>query len=435
MIYVISKTTCGNYNVRDIQCNANWDCCPYSDYARIPDSMVEDILATCGYCDITLNEDETEVVSFVAREIPKVPEEIVYPVPVVPGEGVDSLVQVITSESGNPNRDNKPIATGFAAVNLGEFNEVSGDNSFACNYVNLVTGNRSFAANEDNKVYGKRSAAFGWKNTIGVNPESTDAPENPEETANIFSCGYQNTLTGRNSFSAGNVNTVKAVNGFAGGKANTLEATAVNGAVFGESNNVSGQGAFAAGGYNNVAGGYTTALGYKNTVSGQQSFAIGAENEVSGANDFVGGYNNDVFGDYGFVVGANNKVAKGIQNAAVFGVKNEVTGGGGCVVNGSSNTLSGVYANAFGSRNVVSGNAAFAAGQWLQATKEGQSVFGRYNSPSDDALFLVGNGTSDTDRKNAFEVHDDHIVVCGKTLSATTIDLINSLTAAEGGEF
>lgn len=75
MIYVISKSTFGSYNVRDIQCNANWDCCPYSDYALIPDNLVEDILATQGYCDITLNDAGNAVTAFTARSIPSVPDE------------------------------------------------------------------------------------------------------------------------------------------------------------------------------------------------------------------------------------------------------------------------------------------------------------------------------------------------------------------------
>ena len=75
MIYVISKTTFGEYEVRDIQCNANWDCCPYSDYVLIPDNLVDDILATQGYCDITLNVAGNEVTAFTARAIPAVPQE------------------------------------------------------------------------------------------------------------------------------------------------------------------------------------------------------------------------------------------------------------------------------------------------------------------------------------------------------------------------
>lgn len=75
MVFVISKSTFGAYNVRDIQCNTNWCSCPYSDYALIPDNLVDGILATNGYCDITLNSSGTEVVSFEARSIPTVPED------------------------------------------------------------------------------------------------------------------------------------------------------------------------------------------------------------------------------------------------------------------------------------------------------------------------------------------------------------------------
>ncbi len=70
---VISKATYGDYEKHDIQTNSAWSENPYGDdYVIVPTDMVEDILLTQGYCDITLNEDETEVVSFVAREIPQI---------------------------------------------------------------------------------------------------------------------------------------------------------------------------------------------------------------------------------------------------------------------------------------------------------------------------------------------------------------------------
>ena len=72
---VISKATYGDYAVHDIQTNSAWGRNPYGeDYAVVPDDMVEDILATRGFCDIELNEDGTEVVSFTALEIPEIPE-------------------------------------------------------------------------------------------------------------------------------------------------------------------------------------------------------------------------------------------------------------------------------------------------------------------------------------------------------------------------
>ena len=72
---VISKETFGEYQIRDIQTNSLWLKNPYgNDYAIVPSEMVDAIFETHGYCDITLNEDETEVVSFVAREIPQITE-------------------------------------------------------------------------------------------------------------------------------------------------------------------------------------------------------------------------------------------------------------------------------------------------------------------------------------------------------------------------
>ena len=72
---VISKDTFGDYNMRDIQTNEAWTKNPYEDYAVVPDDMISSIMETCGFCDIVLNEDGTEVVSFTAREIPEIPPE------------------------------------------------------------------------------------------------------------------------------------------------------------------------------------------------------------------------------------------------------------------------------------------------------------------------------------------------------------------------
>lgn len=70
---VISKNTFGDYAVRDIQTNSGWGANPYEDYAIVPDDMVLSIMETRGFCDIVLNEEETEIVEFIAREIPEIP--------------------------------------------------------------------------------------------------------------------------------------------------------------------------------------------------------------------------------------------------------------------------------------------------------------------------------------------------------------------------
>lgn len=76
---VISKVANEN-GWRDLQSNSAWSSNPYGDtFAVVPDHMVEDIMNTFGYCDIELNEEGTEVVSFTATEIPVFPEPEVAP--------------------------------------------------------------------------------------------------------------------------------------------------------------------------------------------------------------------------------------------------------------------------------------------------------------------------------------------------------------------
>lgn len=74
-----------------------------------------------------------------------------------------------------------------------------------------------------------------------------------------------------------------------------------------------------------------------------------------------------------------------------------------------------------------------------------QHVQGKYNVEDTEKKYahIVGGGTSDTYRKNIHTLDwqgnavfaGTYIIVGGQTLTAETIALINSLTAAEGGEF
>lgn len=83
---IISLATFGDHAMHDIQANTGWTKNPYDkDYVVVPDDMVESIMATQGYCDITLNKEKTEVVSFVVREIPK------SPAPEQPVDKIDQL--------------------------------------------------------------------------------------------------------------------------------------------------------------------------------------------------------------------------------------------------------------------------------------------------------------------------------------------------------
>lgn len=74
---------------------------------------------------------------------------------------------------------------------------------------------------------------------------------------------------------------------------------------------------------------------------------------------------------------------------------------------GSNTTVGKLFTNSSGIDNVRTGEyakAAFAHGIGLQASAPAQAVFGKYNEESEDALFIVGNGSSANDRSNAFVI-------------------------------
>jgi hypothetical protein len=72
---IISKSTNNELNKRSTYSSTAWVENPYpDDYAIVPSYLEELIEQTQGYCDIKLNKDGTEVVSFTAREIPVIEE-------------------------------------------------------------------------------------------------------------------------------------------------------------------------------------------------------------------------------------------------------------------------------------------------------------------------------------------------------------------------
>lgn len=73
---VISKEPIADNGWHDIQTNTSWVSNPYGDsYAIVPNEMIDDIFATCGFCEIELDESGENVVSFTALEIPEIEQE------------------------------------------------------------------------------------------------------------------------------------------------------------------------------------------------------------------------------------------------------------------------------------------------------------------------------------------------------------------------
>lgn len=91
--------------------------------------------------------------------------------------------------------------------------------------------------------------------------------------------------------------------------------------------------------------------------------------------------------------------------------------GYGAFAQGWNSYASVPYAFASGVDNDVNGEGATARGRCLKIQNKGgtdQTVIGHYNSPVEDKAFVIGNGTADDSRSNAFEVGwDGNVLASG----------------------
>ena len=88
-----------------------------------------------------------------------------------------------------------------------------------------------------------------------------------------------------------------------------------------------------------------------------------------------------------------------------------------------NNKAIGEFSHAEGGETIASGRMSHAGGYKTIASAEVQTAIGKFNVEDANALLIVGNGTSDTNRKNAFMVNKDgsaEVQVTGDTENSVT---------------
>lgn len=368
---------------------------------------------------------------------------------IIPGNaGEGSLVQVIDYEIDEPYIDPntkeikfpRSTVTGKASVAFGRYNNVYGRESMAINYANTIKGKWSFVAGQDNVVEengqsiiiaggsgntadGDQGAVFGVGNKInakhfvvlGTGNElqegsdwaallgrglvsGTSKPQviigtyNEEDTAASVIIGSGKQIDGgngttvierRNSIVINPDGKIKMK-----GDLNINGKTEVTGNVVVSSElnaNSAKLTRLAVGTNSTITGAYSAAFGTGSTVSGNYSAVFGTGNKATEYFSFAFGEANTVNGTSSMAVGHNNSIARK-----------------GCFVSGKDSSAAALY-------NTV-------GGLGLKATSNYQAAFGKYNDTTDENnLFVVGNGSSDEDRKNAFTVNKDNSITVGST--------------------
>ena len=153
-------------------------------------------------------------------------------------------------------------------------------------------------------------------------------------------------------------------------------------------------------GYNVISSAFCShAEGNSTTASGLESHAEGNSTTASGSDSHAEGIFTTASG--------LDSHAEGISTTA---------SGDASHAEGNNTTASGAYSHAQGQNTVASGNFSHAGGTRTIADSANMTAIGKYNTKNSGKAFVIGNGTSNTARSDAFTVDwDGNTVMKGGT--------------------
>lgn len=258
----------------------------------------------------------------------------------------------------------------------GNSTEASGKNSHAGGNESKATNINSFAGGTKSEAAGEHSFAFGAIAKTGPGAYASFALGNRVSTQNIgeFSCGQYNISSPDTLFSVGNGKNADA-------KHNAFELKYNGEEVEGYINDSKIVCDYE---LNNIK--VNTPLEYYE--NGENVGVVLSNNRLNAKNI--------ANGNHSFALGYSNK-ANSPKSFAM---------GGECVTGQNVNKPSGGNM-AVGYRCIADGYQSIAVGREIKVQNLGEFGCGKYNDSESNTLFSVGNGSSDDNRSNAFEITAD----------------------------
>lgn len=165
-----------------------------------------------------------------------------------------------------------------------------------------------------------------------------------------------------------------------------------------------------------AAGDYSLSMGYQNTVNAHYASAEGESNTIGtyGYCSHVEGWNNTVTGRNSHAEGYGNKATNSYTHAEGNQV---IASGESSHAEGYETTASGEAAHVEGRYSKAQKISAHAEGCFTIADSPDQHTEGRYNKIDSESIYahIVGNGTNDSNRSNAYTLDwDGNGVYSGK---------------------
>lgn len=310
----------------------------------------------------------------------------------------------------------------------------------ALGYQSQAADSLAWSSTEYGKGYhaialGAQSSALGtFTYTLGSQSSTT------KDVTNAYAIGYHSTVSeyGHFAFALGANSTAKGVNSMAFGYGSTANmyhsmafgnnatasmphsmafgqysmASADQAITLGRSSTASGPHAFALGEYSTASGYGSRALGYQSTASGPNSFALGYFATASGHNSMA-------FGQFS-TAAYSHAISLGEQaQANQYGA---VALGNLSIANGTQSFVHALNSTANSSHEVI-----FGAHSDHTAFPDSDSL----NWIETDPLFIIGNGSSSSNRSNALVIRKDGAAAFSDSMHvAGHLTLASQITAS-----
>lgn len=182
--------------------------------------------------------------------------------------------------------------------------------------------------------------------------------------------------------------------------------TGNNSVVFGSRNNIaSGTNSFCEGEHNGSNWG---AFGERSHCEGYQNYAQGNNSHAEGYRTTASGFISHAEGTYTTASGSNGSHAEGSGTTA--------SGGYGSHAEGANSKASGKVSHAEGEGTEASADYSHAGGIHTISNTVAGTAIGKYNISGNNKLFVVGNGTDDNNRSDAFVVYDNGNILFNNNL-------------------
>jgi hypothetical protein len=354
-------------------------------------------------------------------------------------------------------------STEHSTIAIGSYCEALG--GFALGYISKASGSASIAIGSYNEADGNISVALGIGNkafnlgsiAIGNSSESSADYGIAIGSYSAKAAGFGSTAIGFSAESSGQYS-------FAGGGGKSIGYSST---AFGGGAEAQGDYTFAVGRESKAIGEFSVAMGGYSESQGNYSVAIGNYTKAVGLNAMTVGSSTEANGDFSLAFGQSSIAS---QRSGIASGYQAISDGLSAISMGWETQALGHYSIAYGYQSKAAHDYAIAMGEKAQASGAssigigynikakgsystafgyyttakalGSFVIGQYNDTTGteylwintDPVFVIGNGTADNARSNAFTVLRNGFTAIGHASPTQMLD-VNGATRLRGHLF